>query len=120
VDPTGSGSAPEHPIKAALKQQWPPMTQAKLARELDISEGTLGHYLRQPLGRNRRPPAGFYTACGRILNKDPDALRPPDDPAALDGQAAEQTANAPTTDGNSGGVMPMLKTAAAAAAAIAT
>jgi hypothetical protein len=97
------------------------MTQAKLARELDISEGTLGHYLRQPLGRNRRPPAGFYTACGRILNEDPDALRPPDDPATLDGRPADQTAGeALTTDGNSGGVMPMLKTAAAAAAAIAS
>jgi transcriptional regulator with XRE-family HTH domain len=61
-----------HPVKLALKRAWPPMSQAKLARRLDMNASTLGLYLN---GKGT-PPEGFYAAVALILNCDPADLRP--------------------------------------------
>lgn len=61
-----------HPIKEALAQTWPPMSQAQFARRMNMSEATLSKYL---LGR-RQPPAGFYLAAAEILNRPAYELRP--------------------------------------------
>lgn len=68
-----------HPIKVALKRAWPPMSQAKLARRLDINASTLSLYLN---GKGTPPPDGFYTAVALILNCDPADLRPTEAVAA--------------------------------------
>jgi transcriptional regulator with XRE-family HTH domain len=61
-----------HPIKAALKRQWPPMSQARLARELGMNQTVLNRWLNG-LGE---PPDGFYTAAAAILGCSPDDLKP--------------------------------------------
>jgi transcriptional regulator with XRE-family HTH domain len=67
-----------HPIKAALKRTWPPMSQAKLARRLDINTSVLSLYLNG----HREPPDGFYIAAAAILGCEPADLRPREEPAA--------------------------------------
>jgi hypothetical protein len=70
--------SPEHPIKAALKRRWPPMTQTRLAQELRMNPSVLGLYLKG----TRIPPEGFYTAAAAILGCDPDELKPTEGVAA--------------------------------------
>jgi transcriptional regulator with XRE-family HTH domain len=61
-----------HPIRAVLQRRWPPMSQAKLARELDVNPSVLSLYLKF----KRTPPDGFYAAAAAVLGCDPDELRP--------------------------------------------
>jgi hypothetical protein len=61
-----------HPIRAALQRRWPPMTQTKLAQELDMNPSVLGLYLNF----KRTPPEGFYIAAARVLECDPGELKP--------------------------------------------
>lgn len=61
-----------HPIRAVLQRRWPPMSQTKLARELDMNPSVLGLYLNF----KRTPPDGFYVAAAAVLGCDPDELRP--------------------------------------------
>lgn len=67
-----------HPIRAALRRRWPPMSQAKLARALDMNPSVLGLYLNF----KREPPEGFYIAAADILGCSPEELRPPEPVAA--------------------------------------
>lgn len=67
-----------HPIKEALRRRWPPMSQSKLARALDMDVSSLSHYLT---GR-RTPPEGFYIAVAQVLECEPDELRPVEEVAA--------------------------------------
>lgn len=67
-----------HPIKATLQRRWPPMSQAKLARALDMNPSVLGLYLS---GR-RVPPEGFYIAAAAVLGCEPDELKPQETVAA--------------------------------------
>jgi len=67
-----------HPIKAVLKRTWPPMSQAKLARRLDINTSVLSLYLNG----HREPPDGFYLAVAAILGCEPAELRPAEPAAA--------------------------------------
>jgi Helix-turn-helix domain len=61
-----------HPIRAALARHWPPMTQAALARRLEMNPSVLGLYLNG----KRVPPEGFYIAAAAVLGCDPDELIP--------------------------------------------
>jgi transcriptional regulator with XRE-family HTH domain len=61
-----------HPIKAALRKRWPPMSQAKLARSLDLNPSSLTLIL----SGQRTPPEGFYIAAAGILGCEPDDLKP--------------------------------------------
>lgn len=67
-----------HPIKAALRRVWPPMSQSKLARRLDMNASTLSLYLS---GKGE-PPDGFYTAVAELLGCDAEDLRPDQKAAA--------------------------------------
>lgn len=67
-----------HPIKAALLRRWPPMSQAKLARALDMNASSLSLILA---GR-REPPDAFYAAAAAVLGCEPDQLRPTETAAA--------------------------------------
>lgn len=67
-----------HPIRTALQQRWPPMSQAKLARALEMNEGVLGLYLNF----KRTPPEGFYLAAAAVLGCDADDIRPKEASAA--------------------------------------
>jgi hypothetical protein len=61
-----------HPIKVALRNQFPRMSQPKLARRLGLSEATLSRYLS-----NREvPPDGLYPAVAAILGVPESELRP--------------------------------------------
>lgn len=75
----GVANGMQHPIKVALKRAWPPMSQAKLARRLDINASTLSLYLN---GKGSPPPDGFYSAVALILNCNPADLRPKEEIAA--------------------------------------
>jgi transcriptional regulator with XRE-family HTH domain len=68
-----------HPIKEALKRAWPPMSQSKLARRMDIGVSTLNLYL----SGKRTPPEGFYIAAAAVLGCEPDELRPAEEAAAV-------------------------------------
>jgi transcriptional regulator with XRE-family HTH domain len=61
-----------------LRRQWPRMSQAKLARALDMNESLLGLFLN---GR-RVPPEGFYIAAANVLGCEPDDLKPKESVAA--------------------------------------
>ncbi len=67
-----------HPIRAALRRRWPPMTQQKLARLLEMNPSVLGLYLNF----KREPPEGFYIATAAVLGCEPDDLRPKEPVAA--------------------------------------
>jgi transcriptional regulator with XRE-family HTH domain len=67
-----------HPIQAALRRQWPRMTQTRLAKELGISETLLSKYVR----RVAQPPEGFFIAAAAILGCTPDELKPEEGVAA--------------------------------------
>ena len=67
-----------HPLRAVLRRQWPPMSQAKLARALEMNPAVLGMYLNG----KRTPPEGFYIAAAAILGCDPDDLKPEEAEAA--------------------------------------
>lgn len=77
-DTRGTGNEVLHPIKAALQRRWPPMSQTKLARALDMNPSVLGLYLN---GR-RTPPEGFYIAAALVLECDPAELKPAETVAA--------------------------------------
>lgn len=68
----------QHPIRVALRRQWPPMSQAALARKLDMNPSVLGMYL----AGKRNPPEGFYLAAAAVLGGDPDDLKPAAEVAA--------------------------------------
>ncbi len=61
-----------HPIKVALSQRWPPMSQAQLAIKLQMNPSVLSRYLRG----SGEPPDGFYIAAAEILGCEPSDLRP--------------------------------------------
>lgn len=61
-----------HPIKAALKRRWPPMSQAKLARDLDMNPSSLSLIL----SGQRIPPDAFYDVVAEILKCTPEELKP--------------------------------------------
>lgn len=67
-----------HPIKAALKRQWPPKPQRWLAQALDMDPSVLGAYLNG----KRVPPEGFFIAAAQVLECSPDELRPSEPIAA--------------------------------------
>jgi transcriptional regulator with XRE-family HTH domain len=67
-----------HPLKAILARRWPPMSQAQLARRLDMNASVLSRYLN----RQATPPEGFYQAAAAVLGCNPDELRPQDPVAA--------------------------------------
>jgi len=67
-----------HPIKLALAQRWPPMSQAQLARRLDMNASVLSRYLNGIAS----PPDGFYIAAAAVLGCAPDDLRPKEPVAA--------------------------------------
>ncbi len=54
------------------------MSQAKLARRLDINASTLSLYLN---GKSE-PPDGFYIAAAAVLGCEPEELRPEESVAA--------------------------------------
>jgi len=54
------------------------MSQAKLARALDMNPAVLGRYLN---GKHT-PPEGFYIAAAAILGCSPDELKPNEPVAA--------------------------------------
>jgi transcriptional regulator with XRE-family HTH domain len=61
-----------HPLQVAIRRQWPQMSQAKLARRLDINESTLSRYVR---GREK-VPEGFWRAAAEVLGVDEREIRP--------------------------------------------
>jgi len=61
-----------HPLRVVLQRQWPPMSQAKLARALEMNPAVLGLYLNG----KRTPPEGFYIAAAAVLGCEPDDLKP--------------------------------------------
>ncbi len=67
-----------HPIKMALANRWPPMSQAQLARRLDLNASVLSRYLNG----HATPPEGFYGAAAAVLGCDPLELRPSEPAAA--------------------------------------
>jgi DNA-binding transcriptional regulator YiaG len=67
-----------HPLKRHLRERWPPMSQAKLARLLNMNAAVLNHYLS---GR-RVPPNGFYAAAATELGVDEQSIRPQESAAA--------------------------------------
>jgi hypothetical protein len=71
-------NASVHPIKAALQRRWPPMSQAKLARALDMNPSVLGRYLN---GQGT-PPEGFYIAVAAVLGVDIETITPQEGVAA--------------------------------------
>jgi len=68
----------EHPLRVALRQQWPKMTQAKLARRLDMNASTLTRYLN---GQEKAPDR-FWKAAAEVLGVDESEIRPPAEGAA--------------------------------------
>jgi transcriptional regulator with XRE-family HTH domain len=71
-------NAVEHPLKAALRRRWPPMSQAKFARLLDLNTSQLSKYL----SGERQPPEGFWKAAAEVLGVDEGEIRPPAEGAA--------------------------------------
>lgn len=67
-----------HPIKKALRNRWPPISQAKLARALDLNPSSLTLIL----SGQRTPPEGFYIAVAEILQCTPEELKPTETAAA--------------------------------------
>jgi len=67
----------EHPLKVALRNHWPRMSQSKLARLLDMNATQLNKYL----SGERQPPDGFWAAAARVLGVDETEIRPPKDEA---------------------------------------
>jgi hypothetical protein len=67
------GQMAEHPLRIVIRRQWPKMTQAMLARRMDINEAQMSRYLT---GR-REPPAHFWKAAAEILGVDENEIRPP-------------------------------------------
>ena len=67
-----------HPLRVVLQRQWPPMSQAKLARALDMNPAVLGRYLN---GKHTTAE-GFYIAAAAILGCSPDELKPNEPVAA--------------------------------------
>ena len=65
----------EHPLKVVLRNRWPRMSQSRLARQLDMNESVLSHYLA---GR-RQPPDGFYAAAAAALGVSEESVRPEPD-----------------------------------------
>lgn len=64
---------PEHPLKLVLRNQWPRMSQAKLARRLDMNASQLNKYI----SGERQPPDQFWKAAADILGVDVSEIRPP-------------------------------------------
>lgn len=71
----------EHPLKVALRNQWPRMSQAKLARLLDMNASQLNKYL----SGERQPPEQFWKAAAQVMGVDESEIRPP---APVEGAAA--------------------------------
>jgi transcriptional regulator with XRE-family HTH domain len=67
-----------HPLKVHLRNRWPRMSQAELARRLTMSETQLSHYL----AFRRTPPDGFYIAAALVLGVDAADIRPQESQAA--------------------------------------
>jgi ribosome-binding protein aMBF1 (putative translation factor) len=67
-----------HPIKVELARRWPPMSQAQLARRLDLNASVLSRYLNGIA----TPPESFYGAVGAVLGCDPSELKPSEPAAA--------------------------------------
>jgi transcriptional regulator with XRE-family HTH domain len=65
-----------HPIKVILRNRFPRMSQAQLARRLDMNEAVLSRYLT---GKST-PPDGFYTAVARELEVTVSKVRPAAEP----------------------------------------
>ena len=70
--PTVDDNRAVHPIKAALKRQWPPMSQARLARLLDVNPSSMTRIL----SGQQVPTEGFYIAAAAVLGCAPDDLKP--------------------------------------------
>ncbi len=67
-----------HPLKVVLRDRWPPMSQAQLARALGVNESLISHYLNF----RREPPEGFWAAAAAVLGCDPADIRPSEPVAA--------------------------------------
>jgi len=60
-----------HPIKAALRNQVPRMSQAQLARRLGIGEATISRWLNG----KETPPENFFSMSADILGVSESSLR---------------------------------------------
>lgn len=63
---------PLHPIKTILRNRFPRISQAQLARRLDMNEAVLSRYLTFKAD----PPDGFYDAAAAVLGVPAADLRP--------------------------------------------
>jgi transcriptional regulator with XRE-family HTH domain len=68
----------EHPLRVVLRNQWPKMTQAKLARRLDINASTLTRYLNG----QEKVPERFWAAAAEVLGVEESEIRPTEEGAA--------------------------------------
>lgn len=69
---------PFEALKRKLREHWPPITQSRLARRLDIPESTMSRIL----SGQQKPPADFYVNVSALLGCDVSEIEPAEGVAA--------------------------------------
>lgn len=65
-------------LRARLTANWPPITQAQLARRLDIKESIFSRYMTG----DRKVPADLWARCAAVLGCHVSEIAPEEEVAA--------------------------------------